>query len=365
MIARGFQARAGKEAEMKPGHKLRVAVNGYGAIGRRIADAIQLQDDMMVFGICDVATDWRMRVAQRKGFFLFGATPDQAGAMRNAGLEIDGILDDLIRQVHVVVDCTPNSVVAENAAAYRRAGVTFVVEGSKEHAATGHSFVAEANYATARALQATRVVSCSTTSIVRTLTALKRAGLLRCARGTLLRPATDPWEGHLGGIMNTHVQEHQIPSHEGPDAQSVDPELDVVTMAVKVPETFGHLHCWSVQLTRRAEKTEIISAFASSSRVALITRRDGLSGIGTVRELMADLGRPHESLYEVALWDDMVSVQGDEAFYAYLVDDRAIVIPETIDAIRALTGLETDPNASIARTNASLGIRTRLDREAA
>ena len=40
----------------------------------------------------------------------------------------------------------------------------------------------------------------------------------------------------------------------------------------------------------------------------------------------------------------------------YQVDNEAIVIPETIDCIRALTGLETDGAASIAKTDRSLGI---------
>jgi hypothetical protein len=42
--------------------------------------------------------------------------------------------------------------------------------------------------------------------------------------------------------MNTLVPEPEIPSHQGPDAQSVDPDLDVVTMVVKVPKTLAHLH---------------------------------------------------------------------------------------------------------------------------
>jgi len=117
----------------------------------------------------------------------------------------------------------------------RQGGIKFIVQGGEKHEVTGHSFVAEASYATALNRDSTRVVSCNTTSIVRTLTALKRAGLLRRARGTLLRRATDPWESHLGGIMNTLVPEPEIPSHQGPDAQSVDPDLDVITMAVKVP----------------------------------------------------------------------------------------------------------------------------------
>jgi glyceraldehyde-3-phosphate dehydrogenase (NAD(P)) len=75
---------------------------------------------------------------------------------------------------------------------------------------------------------------------------------------------------------------------------------------------------------------------------------------------MADRGRPHDNLYEVALWVDMLRVQGDELFYAYMVDNQAIVIPETIDAIRALTGTVRDAGESIARTNRALGIDRTL-----
>jgi glyceraldehyde-3-phosphate dehydrogenase (NAD(P)) len=185
---------------------------------------------------------------------------------------------------------------------------------------------------------------------------LKHAGLLRRARGTLLRRATDPWESHLGGIMNTLVPEPEIPSHQGPDAQSVDPDLDVITMAVKVPETLAHLHYWSVQLTRPASTEEVLNAFAASSRIALIRIDTGLSALNTVKEIMADLGRPHDNLYEVALWSDMLKVKADELFYAYMVDNQAIVIPETIDAIRALTGTISNAKESIAKTDKALGI---------
>ena len=75
---------------------------------------------------------------------------------------------------------------------------------------------------------------------------------------------------------------------------------------------------------------------------------------------MADRGRPHDNLYEVALWGDMLRVQGDELFYAYMVDNQAIVIPETIDAVRALSGTVKDASKSITRTNAALGIETSL-----
>lgn len=336
--------------------EIRVAVNGYGVIGKRVADAVAMQPDMVLAGVCDVAADWRPRMAEAKGYALYGAGPDDVSAMRAAGLDVAGTLEDLLARADIVVDCTPKKVAAANVEAYRRRGIRFIVQGGEKHAVTGHSFVAEASFAGAVGRDSTRVVSCNTTSIVRTLTALKRAGLLVRARGTLLRRATDPWESHLGGIMNTLVPEREIPSHQGPDAQSVDPSLDVVTMAVKVPQTLAHLHYWSVEMPRAATRDEVLAAFGASTRIALIRMDDGLDALNAVKEMMADLGRPHDNLYEVALWSDMLSVQGNELFYAYMVDNQAIVIPETIDAIRAMTGLAADAAASMALTDTALGI---------
>ncbi len=335
---------------------IRVGVVGYGVIGKRVAAAVGRQPDMSVAGIADVFHDWRAATVIRNELRLFAATPAASEGMQQAGLTVAGDLDDLLGQVDVVVDCTPKRIAAKNVELYRQRGVKFIVQGGEAHEVTGHSFVAEANYASAIGRQSTRVVSCNTTSVVRTLTTLKRAGLLRRARGTLLRRATDPWESHDGGIMNTLVPEPHIPSHQGPDAQSVDPELDVVTMAVKVPQTLAHLHYWSVQLTRAADRDEVLDAFRSSTRIALIGIGDGLVALNSVKELMADIGRPHANLYEVALWADMLEVRGDELFYAYMVDNQAIVIPETIDAIRALTGTVQDAGESIAMTNAALAI---------
>lgn len=341
---------------MNSGKEIRVAVNGYGVIGKRVADAVAKQEDMRLVGVVDVASDWRPRVALDRGFALYGPGKEQVEAMRAAGLAVTGTLDSLLDDVDIVVDCTPKKVAATNVETYRKRGVKFIVEGGEKHSLTGHSFVAESNYASALGRDSTRVVSCNTTSVVRTLTALKRAGLLLKARGTLLRRATDPWESHQGGIMNTLVPEEEIPSHQGPDAQSVDPDLDVVTMAVKVPETLAHLHYWVVEMTRPASKDEVLDALRTSSRIKLIRYADGLSALNTVKEFMSDAGRPRADLYEVALWEDMLKVQGNELFYAYMVDNQAIVVPETIDAIRALTQAESEAKASIARTDAAMGI---------
>ena len=309
-----------------------IAVIGYGVIGKRVADAINLQDDMKLSGVCDIISDWRIQNAVRKKYDIYAATQEAEDRMKSEGISVKGDMHDLLKKSDLVVDCTPKKIAAQNVAIYKEQNIKFILHGGEKHETTGHSFSAENNYQSALNLDATRVVSCNTTSILRTLTALKRANLLDYARGTLLRRATDP------------------------DAKSVDPDLDVITAAVKVPETLSHMHYWNVKLKKQASKEEVLNAFKTSSRIKLIQYDKGLVSNNTIKEMFLDMGRPWGDMYEVALWEDMLKVVGDELFYAYVVDNQAIVIPETIDAIRALTGIETDGAKSIAKTNESLGI---------
>lgn len=63
---------------------------------------------------------------------------------------------------------------------------------------------------------------------------------------------------------------------------------------------------------------------------------------------------PNDRLYEVGLWADMLHLEGTELSCAYRVDIRAIVVPETIDAIRALTVNRMPAGESIALADAAL-----------
>lgn len=336
--------------------KTRVGVNGYGVIGRRVADAVALQEDMELVGVADVASDFRIRTASLRGYRVYAASEEAGRSMTDRHIDVYGTLDDLLGRVDVVVDCTPKGVEAMNSARYAAAGVRSVFQGGSPHDLAGHSFVAGASYESALGRQATRVVSCNTTATVRTLHALREAGLLRRARGTLIRRAADPWESHLEGIINTMVPEARIPSHQGPDARHVIPDLDVTTMAVMAPNNVGHLHYWSVDLARPASVEEVLAAFMAEPRIAFVRIADGVSALNVTAEVMKELGRPRGDMWEVALWQDMLVVDGLDLHYAYQVDNQAIVVPENIDAIRALAGDVRSGAESIDRTDRSLGV---------
>ncbi|HEX6206794.1 MAG TPA: type II glyceraldehyde-3-phosphate dehydrogenase [Actinomycetota bacterium] len=339
---------------------VKVGVNGYGVIGKRVADAVTLQPDMELAGVADVVTDYRVRRAVERGYPVYGSTADAARELGTAGFDPAGTLEDLLREVDVVVDATPKKIGAANKAAYERAGVKAIFQGGEKHELTGVSFVAQANYEEALDGDLARVVSCNTTGITRVLSALRARDLVERARAVLIRRGTDPWESHAGGLINTLLPEAGVPSHQGPDAKTVIPDLDVVTMAAAGPFNLAHVHFTWVEAPREVDRAEVLDAFREAPRIAFVRHADGVEAPNSVIEIVRDLGRPRADLWEVALWEDSLAVSGREIFLTYVVHNEAIVTPENVDAIRAVTGIETEAAKSIARTDETLGIRKEL-----
>lgn len=336
--------------------RVRVAVNGYGVIGKRVADAVTLQDDLELVGVADISPDYRLRVAAERGYPVYASVPERRAALESGGLPIAGVLDDLLRNADVVVDCTPKRVGAGNKPHYERAGVRAIYQGGESHDLAGFSFVAQVNYAEAVGRPSARVVSCNTTALCRVLHAFTGRGWVKRARAVLMRRATDPWESHVNGMINTAIPETKVPSHQGPDARTVIPGLEIVTMAGAGPYNLSHLHFLMVETSKPVSRDELLEALLHEPRVAFVRAGEGLGSLNAVIELMRDLRRPRGDMWEVAVWEDALASDGRELYLTYQVHNESIVIPETIDAIRALTGLEADGARSIERTDRALGV---------
>jgi len=336
--------------------KVRVGINGYGVIGKRVADAVVLQDDMELIGVSDIVHDYRIRVGLERGVKVFASTEGKLEEMKTAGVPTRGTLEALLGQIDVMVDCTPKKIAAANRPLYEKAGIKAVYQGGEKHDVAGYSFVAQANYAGAIGRSSTRVVSCNTTGLTRVLGALHGRGLVKKARVVVIRRATDPWESHKEGMINTVIPETKVPSHQGPDAQTVIPDLNLITMAGTASHNLSHIHFAMVETARPTSLDEVRDALWDSPRIAFVRAKDGLVALNSVVELMRDLGRPRGDMWEVAVWEDSMAVDGGEIYLTYQVHNEAIVIPENVDAIRALTGIELEASRSIQKTDRSLGI---------
>jgi glyceraldehyde-3-phosphate dehydrogenase (NAD(P)) len=336
--------------------KIRVGINGYGVIGKRVADAVALQDDMEVAGVTAVNADYRIRIAAERGYPIYSAVPEKLSMMNEAGIPAVGDLDDLIKKVDVVVDCTPKGVGAQLKSVYETAGVKAIFQGAEKHEVAGMSFVAQVNYAEALNRQFARVVSCNTTALCRVMNTFHRRGWIKRARVMILRRGTDPWESHRDGMINTVIPETKVPSHQGPDARTVIKGLDITTMAGAGPFNLSHMHYAMVETNHQISLKELRHALWEEPRLAFVRSSDGIVAMNSVIELMRDLRRPRNDMWEVGIWEDALAADEREAYLVFQVHNEAVTIPENIDAIRAMTGIETDGAKSIEKTNLAMGI---------
>ena len=147
-----------------------------------------------------------------------------------------------------------------------------------------------------------------------------------------------------------------MPSHQGPDAQTVIPDLDITTLAGAGPETLSRSNFAMVETTRAVSLDEVREARWDAPRLAFLRADEGQVAVNSVIELMRNLGRPHGDMWEVAGWEDALAVDERDFYLTFQVHNESIVVPETIDCIRALTDIETDAVTSLARTDAALGV---------
>jgi hypothetical protein len=92
--------------------KIKVAVNGYGVIGKRVADAVALQTDMELIGTCDVATDWRIKVAEILKYEGFNVKVGQIVKGHCVQHEVDVIAEK--DNQHFMIECKFHSDSSRN-----------------------------------------------------------------------------------------------------------------------------------------------------------------------------------------------------------------------------------------------------------
>jgi glyceraldehyde-3-phosphate dehydrogenase (NAD(P)) len=334
-----------------------VAINGYGTIGKRVADAVAAQDDMKVIGVSKTRPNYEARTAvEEKGYPLYIGIPEREQLFKNAGIEIAGTVEDMIQEADVVVDCTPGSIGPENLEMYKKAGVKAIYQGGEDHDLTGLSFNSISNYDDSYGADYTRVVSCNTTGLTRTLHTIDAIADIKKVRAVMVRRGSDPSEIKKGPINAIVPNPPKVPSHHGPDVQTVMKGIDVTTMALLVPTTLMHQHNIMVEINNDVETADIVEALEKRSRVIIVSAEEGLGSTAELMEYAKELGRSRNDLYEIPVWRESINVVDNELFYMQAVHQESDVIPENIDAIRALLEMESDNEKSIAKTNEAMGI---------
>jgi glyceraldehyde-3-phosphate dehydrogenase (NAD(P)) len=154
---------------------IRVGVNGYGTIGRRVADAIRAQPDMRVEGVAKRGVD-----AGGTPRFVAGST------------------------------CTPRRPTGSRRSTPRDS--TLPGRSRRWSGRATWCFNARSNYGSARGAASLRVVSCNSTALSRLATPLEEGFGIDRMRATLVRRGGDPDQPDRGPIDDIVPDPVTVPS---------------------------------------------------------------------------------------------------------------------------------------------------------
>jgi glyceraldehyde-3-phosphate dehydrogenase (NAD(P)) len=334
---------------------IKVAINGYGTIGKRVADAVAAQKDMKVIGVSKTRPNAEAFVAKQRKYPLYIADISKKAAFEKVGLAVAGSVEDMCKAADIVVDATPGDVGATNKPLYEKLGVKALWQGGEEHELAGFSF---SNYSDAIGRKFVRVVSCNTTGLCRIIHEVDKEFGVAHVHAVMIRRGSDPGEIKKGPIDAIVLDPVSVPSHHGPDVLSVLPHISITTMAMIVPTTMMHMHAIQITTKKTVSRERVLELINNHPRLGLIKKSAGIKSTAELKEFAMDLGRQRSDLWENCIFEDSIYANKNELCFFQAIHQEADVVVENVDAIRAMMGTEKDAVKSIAATNSALGFKT-------
>jgi glyceraldehyde-3-phosphate dehydrogenase (NAD(P)) len=339
--------------------KAKVAVVGYGTIGQRLADGVVRQADMELVGIADVAPTLALRALQEKGmpYDLYCPVPGNIPLLEQAGIPVKGSLEQLLDQVEIVLDATSAGIGAKNKELYQKRGLKAVFQGGEKNEVADVFFHGYANYEKGLGQQFLKLTSCNTTGLIRAIDCLDRVvGMSRVAI-TIIRRVADPGDYNRG--LTNALQMDKAPNHQALDLMTIMPHVQATGILVHTPVTHGHIITILATPKKKLTKELALAEFRKHPRIRVVRLADGFLGNASLFKYARDLGHSRGDMYEIAVLEESITFSGDDIMFAINIPQESVVIPETIDGIRACLKMQTDRLEAVGATNKYLGMKAR------
>ena len=146
----------------------------------------------------------------------------------------------------------------------------------------------------------------------------------------------------------------KLPSHHGPDVKTVIPHINITSAAMKIPTTLMHVHTVNMELKNECNVEDIVEVLGSQSRIRFVGQ--GITSTAEIMEVARDIKRPRNDMWENCVWTDSITMHEGELYFFQAIHQESIVVPENVDAIRAMMELESDGAKSILKTNKAIGL---------
>ncbi len=336
--------------------RMKVGVAGFGVIGQRLADGVAAQEDMELVGVADVAPTLGVRALVERGmpYDLYAAMPDAVDGLTEAGVPVSGGFDDLLDGVDIMLDSTPGGIGAKNKERYVERGLKAVFQGGEAGEIADVFFHGYANYDEGIGADFLKLTSCNTTGLIRAVDCLDRLVGVEKVAITIIRRVADPGDTHRG-LVDLLLME-PIPNHQVVDLMKIMPHVDATGLLVHAPVTHGHIITIVATPKKKLSKEDVVEAFEAHPRMRVVRIADGFNSNTALFNYGRFLGKPRGDLYEIGVFEETIGFSGDDVMFAINIPQESVVVPETIDAIRAAMPMQKERLEGVGLTNQYLGM---------
>jgi glyceraldehyde-3-phosphate dehydrogenase (NAD(P)) len=308
---------------------VRVFINGYGNIGRRLASALAVDKEVQLVGVAKYSIDEKVKEALENHYDVY--VPKEAlGNFKDYGYKVTGSIEEALERCDLVVDAAKEGVGYENKKnLYEPRNKPAIFQGGEER--KGERAVADmihnsrVNYHKAAGKKYVIQGSCNVSGMGRVMQPLiQRFGdTIRRFDVELVRRWADLEDTKA---VKDSIEWDRNPHHQD-DVKDFIPNVNLYVDAFKVPSRMMHLHQMFVRFSNGVAPTkeELLECFRDEFGVAII---GSAKGTGDVRKKAIELGFPHGDTNMVHIHQDILRVQHDTVKIAYSDDQTGMVIPE-------------------------------------
>jgi glyceraldehyde-3-phosphate dehydrogenase (NAD(P)) len=307
---------------------VKVFINGYGNIGRRIATAFSQDKEIQFIGVGKYSVDDRVKDAVDRNFPLY-VPANMVSKFKEKGFPVSGNISDAIMESDIVIDAAKDGYGYNNKVnLYEPLNKAAIFQGGEDN--TGDKKVADVihnsrvNYKDMFKKKYVIQGSCNVSGMGRILQPMieKYGSEIERYDVTLIRRSADLED--LKEVKDS-IEWDKNPHHQD-DVKSFLPTVNLYVEAYKVPSRMMHLHQMTVRFKSAApDKESFLDIYEKEFGVAILSNA---RGTGDIRKKAIDLGFEHGDTNMIHIHSDTIRTQDDTLKLLYSDDQTGMVIPE-------------------------------------
>lgn len=307
---------------------VRVFINGYGNIGRRIASAFSHDEEIQLVGIGKYSIDDRLDEAFTKKFEVY-VPEEKMPDFRQKGYDISGTISDAVKASDIVIDAAKDGFgYANKKNFYVPMGKSAIFQGGEDRA--GEKKVADLihnsriNYDKVANQKYVIQGSCNVSGMGRIMQPLieKFGDKIQRYDVTLIRRWADLEDTKE---VKDSIEWDKNPHHQE-DVKSFLPSVKLYVEAYKVPSRMMHLHQMIIRFKDKVPYFDSMSEiYHDEFGVAVLGKAKGTADI---RVKAREFGFKHDDTNMVHIHEETMRKSDDTLKILYSDDQTGIVIPE-------------------------------------